>query len=96
MIEQPVDVTERRWVITGPSYQVQFWQKLNDPGPPLVPLWESEVHRLSEVSDVREILDWAKSNTAGRLVVIHAEVDRGDNTGLVGLYGSDPTRSTPE
>jgi len=91
--ERPVDVTESRWVVDKPSYQVHFWRQCNDPEPPTVPLWASEIHRLVGVSDVADALDWAQAHAGGRRVVLYAEVDRGPNVGLVQLRGVDPTRT---
>lgn len=90
--ERPVDVTESRWVVGEPSYQVQFWRQLSDPEPPLMPLWESEVHRLVGVNDVADALGWAEAHAGGRRIVIYAEIDRGPNVGLVRVRGVDPTR----
>lgn len=90
--ERPIQIDEIRWVVLKPSYQVQYWRKLNDPLPPLVPMWESELHRIDGVEDVEEALAWAEANANGRRVVLYAEVDRGPEAGLVCLRGVDPTR----
>jgi hypothetical protein len=90
--ERPVDVMESRWVVSQPSYQVQFWHQLNDPEPPLVPLWSCYSTRLVGVSEATEALAWAEARANGRRIVLYAEVDRGDDVGLVRLHGIDPTR----
>jgi hypothetical protein len=91
--ERPIEIDESRWVVGEPSYQIQFWRKMNDPAPPLVPMWASELHRIVGVEDVEEALAWAEANAAGRRVVVYAEVDRAPNIGLVRLRGKDPTRT---
>jgi hypothetical protein len=91
MIEEyPIEL-EARWVVDQPTYQVVFWHKLNDPDPPLVPLWSEEPHRLRDVVDVSEVLTWANAHAEGREVAIYAEVDRGPDQGLVLVVGRDPT-----
>ena len=87
------NVLEPRWVVEEPSYRVVFWTKLNDPEPPLVPLWSETSHTLRGVSDVTQALTWAEENAEGRQVCVYAEVDRGPDLGFVLLRGTDPTRA---
>lgn len=92
MRELPVDIAESRWVEDQPTYQVHFWTKLNDPGPPFAPLWSKDAYRLAGVTDVHDVLEWAKARANGREIAIYAEVDRGHDRGDVRLVGVDPTR----
>lgn len=91
--EQPVDVLESRWVVDTPTYQVHFWRQRSNPRPPAKPLWSSELHRLVGVRSVHEALEWAESHAGSRTVAVYAEVDRGEDLGLVLIYGTDPTRA---
>lgn len=93
MIEDlPVDMSESRWVVEAPSYQIHFWKQLSTPAPPARPLWESDLHRLVGIGSVDEALQWAEAHSDGRMIAVYAEVDRGEaNRGLVLLKGTDPT-----
>jgi hypothetical protein len=77
--------------LTNRPIQVVFWYKLNDPDPPLVPLWSEEPHRLRGIADVSEVLAWAEAKANGRDLTIYAEIDRGPDRGLVLVRGVDPT-----
>jgi hypothetical protein len=97
MEELEIDIHEGRWAEPthpdGPAstYQVEFWTKLNDPGPPLAPLWSVEATRLTGVQNVREVLAWADKRAEGREVTVYVEVNRGPDAGRVRLVGVDPT-----
>lgn len=92
MIEElPVDIAEARWVEDSPTYQVVFWKRMNDPEPPLRPMWWSDATRLAGVGDIREVLEWAEAHAEGREIAIYAELDRGKEHGNVRLLGIDPT-----
>jgi hypothetical protein len=90
--EEPADTTEGRWVVEHPTYRVEFWERLSNPEPPLVPMWSSYVIRLRGAGDVHEAIAWADANAHGRSVAVYAEVDRGPEHGHVLLLGTDPTR----
>lgn len=96
MEELEIDIREGRWAEpTEPdgaasTYQVEFWTKLNDPAPPLAPMWHVETIRLAGARDVREALAWADERAEGRHVTVYVEVDRG-GLGRVRLVGVDPT-----
>jgi len=77
--------------LTNRPIQVVFWYKLNDPDPPLVPLWSEEPHRLRGIADVSEVLAWAEAKANGRDLTIYAAIDRGPDRGLVLVRGVDPT-----
>jgi hypothetical protein len=95
--EAEFDIRESRWAEpaepAGPAstYQVEFWTKLNDPPPPLAPMWQVETTRLVGARDVREVLAWAEKRAESRDVTIYVEVNRGPNAGRVRLVGVDPT-----
>jgi hypothetical protein len=97
MDELEIDVRESRWdeptEPAGPAsvYQVEFWTQLNDPPPPLAPMWQVEPIRLAGARDVREVLAWADERAQGRKVTIYVEVNRGPDAGRVRLVGVDPT-----
>lgn len=97
MDETEIDLTESRWAEPAEpadaalTYQVEFWTKLNDPPPPLAPMWHVETTRLSGARDVREVLAWAEERVRGRNLTIYAEVNRGADAGRVRLVGVDPT-----
>ena len=101
MEEQAIDLREGRWAEPnepdGPAstYQVEFWTKLNDPQPPLAPMWHRDVTRLVGVTDVREVTEWAEGHREGRHVTIYVEVDRG-GLGRIRLVGVDPTWGNAE
>jgi hypothetical protein len=89
--EEPVDITEARWVVSHPTYRVEFWERLSNPEPPLVPMWASYVIRLRGAKDAHEAIAWAEANAHGRDITVYAEVDRGPEHGHVLLVGRDPT-----
>lgn len=89
--ERPVDRYEVRWVEDEPTYQVHFWKRLNAPDPPLRPMWLQDSYRLTGVAGVQEAHEWAQARADGRDIAIYAELDRGDQHGLVRLMGFDPT-----
>jgi hypothetical protein len=91
MEELPVDIAEARWYEDEPTYQVVFWQKLNDPDPPLRPMWWSHSTRLAGVKDIYEVLEWAEAHADGRDIAIYVELDRGKENGNIRLLGVDPT-----
>lgn len=97
MEESEIDIREARWAeptdpdVPASVYQVEFWTKLNDPAPPLAPMWQVETTRLAGVRDVRDALAWADERAAGRNVTIYVEVNRGPDMGRVRLIGVDPT-----
>lgn len=88
---EPVDIEQPRWVVREPTYLVQFWEKLSDPEPPVVPFWSCYSVRLRGVRDIEEAISWAETNAANREIALYAEVDRGDQHGDVLLRGWDPT-----
>ena len=55
-------------------------------------IYTSRWFELKAVSNVREVLAWAEENAAGRLYVVYAAVRRGDDAGLVRVFGIDPTK----
>ena len=82
-----------RWEYEAVAYRVYFWELMGghtvSPAPVV---WGSDEYELTDVRDVGEVLEWAKSNANGRGFTAYAVVDRGPNDhGLVQLFGVDPT-----
>jgi hypothetical protein len=46
---------------------------------------------LEGAHNAREVLAWAEENAAGRSYVVFAAVERGQDRGLVRIFGIDPT-----
>ncbi len=91
----PVDPRDTRWSINLPAYRVYFWKKGTGPvGHP-----EDRVghmayeYELSSCHNVREALAWADENAGNdRTYTLYAVCSRGDDNGLVRLFGIDPTK----
>jgi len=83
-----VDVTsanpqDTTWLTELPLYRVYFWRGSS-----------SYEYELRGCHNVREAIAWAEENAgAERSFTLYAVVDRGNERGLVRLFGIDPTRN---
>lgn len=94
MIEhKPVSVDDDRWEHEATVYRVYFWKQISFPEPPDKPMWFCDPQQILGASDVVEVLGWAEANADGRRFTVYVEVNRGTNTGLVHIYGIDPTKA---
>jgi hypothetical protein len=78
-----------------PVYVVEFWRPLGPPrSPDSVPAHESSEWVLRDITDVTEVLAWAKENAGqDRTYTVHvASILENGRSDLIHLYGVDPTR----
>ena len=96
MRASPIDPRDTEWECSDPAYRVYFWSQ---PTSPLV-AYTSYEWRITDASDVHEVVAWAESERRGRtyeLFVEHTDRmesrDEGwtDAPGLIRLAGSNPT-----
>jgi hypothetical protein len=83
-----------RWEVSVPSYRVDFWRHLADELPDTPPEkvgYERDSYHLSDVTDVEEVLEWARANQGEKSYVIHVMVQSGTEAGTIRLHGIDPT-----
>ena len=97
MIIEGVDPRDTQWEADWPVYRVYFWHQ--PPAPPRVAqehaMWHCDEYRLSEVTDVEEVLDWARNRArADQTFVIYLEQRDAERSGLVRLIGVDPNSAT--
>lgn len=94
---QGVDPRDIEWEVDRPVYRVYFWHR--PPAPPGVAPehagWHCDEHRLNDVADVIEVIDWARGRSrSDQTFVIYVEQRDGNRSGLVRLLGADPNRAT--
>ena len=53
--------------------------------------YEVDEWLVTGAGDVTEVIDWASAKAAGRTYTLYAVHDRGDERGLIHLFGVDPT-----
>jgi hypothetical protein len=93
MIIEGVDPRDTQWETDWPVYRVYFWHQ--PPAPPGVAqghvMWHCDEYRLSEATDVEEVLGWARSSARrDQTWVVYVEHRDGQRSGLVRLFGTDP------
>jgi hypothetical protein len=93
MIVDGVDPRDTRWEVDWPVYRVYFWHQ--PPAPAGVAqehvMWHCDEYRLTDVTDVEEVLDWARNHArSDQTFVIYVEQRDGQRSGLVRLFGVDP------
>lgn len=93
MIIEGVDPRDTQWEVDWPVYRVYFWHQ--PPAPAGVAqehaMWHCDEYRLSDVADVGEVLDWARSKArSDQTFVIYVEQRDAQRSGLVRLFGVDP------
>ncbi len=96
MIVEGVDPRNIEWEVDRPAYRVYFWHQPPAPAgvAPTELMWHCEEYRLSDVTDVEEILGWARARaTPDQTVVVYAECGDLGRSGLVRLWGVDPSDS---
>ena len=94
MIIQGVDPRDTQWEVDRPVYRVYFWHQ--PPAPAGVPEehagWHCDEYRLSDVTDVEQVLGWARTTArADQTFVLYLEQGDAERRGLVRLLGTDPT-----
>jgi hypothetical protein len=94
---QPVDPRDTSWEVSLPAYRVYFWKRRAGSVPEGVPTervgYSSREFELTGFHNIREVLAWADENAGSdRTYTLYAVVSRGEERGLVRLYGVDPTR----
>ncbi|MGN6131939.1 MAG: hypothetical protein ACTHOK_16475 [Nocardioidaceae bacterium] len=98
MRDDSVDPRDTEWECDNPAYRVYFWrQQTPPPGiPPEQMGWESHEHRLTDVTDVHQVIAWAEERlpTHERYVLYVEQSDAG-SPGLVRLAGVGPTEGEP-
>lgn len=97
VIVQEIDPRDSEWEVERPIYRVYFWRQ--PPTPKGVPQelvgFQSDEYQLSEVRDVGEVLDWARTTaTVDQTFTLYVEHPCGDSVGLIQLAGRDPTALT--
>ena len=97
MIIEGVDPRDTRWEVDWPVYRVYFWHQ--PPAPPGVAqeqvMWHCDEYRLSEATDVEEVLDWARSSARpDQTFTLYVEHRDAHGSGLVRLLGVDPNSAT--
>jgi hypothetical protein len=97
VIVQGIDPRDTEWEVEGPAYRVYFWrQPLAPEGVPQeLVMFHSYEYRLTEASDVGEVLDWARATAEpDQTFTLYVEHRHGDSLGLIHLMGVDPTVPT--
>lgn len=93
MIIDGDDPRDTEWEVDRPVYRVYFWhQPEARPGAAQRhAMWHCDEYRLSDATDVQEVLDWAR-NTArsDQTFVIYVEQREAQRSGLARLLGVDP------
>jgi hypothetical protein len=97
VIVDGADPRDTRWEADRPVYRVYFWHQ--PPAPPGVAqehvMWHCDEYRLSDVTDVEEVLAWARGTARpDQTYVVYVEQRDGDRSGLVRLLGTDPSTAT--
>jgi hypothetical protein len=93
VIVEGVDPRDTQWKVDWPVYRVYFWHQ--PPAPAGVPqehaMWHCDEYRLSDVADIEEVLDWARTTArSNQTFVIYVEQRDAQQSGLVRLSGVDP------
>lgn len=97
MIIEGVDPRDTTWETDWPVYRVYFWNQ--PPAPPGIAqaqvMWNCDEYRLSEATDVQEVLEWAHSRARpDQTFVLYVEHHDGHSSGLVRLFGTDPNEAS--
>jgi hypothetical protein len=93
MDARSVDPRNSLWTAEPSGYRVDFWRPLgpipDDRG--LGAPYEADERLITGAGDVTEVIDWANAKAGGRTYTLYAVHDRGDEGGLIHLFGVDPT-----
>lgn len=94
-----VDPRDTQWESDRPVYRVYFWHQPS--APPGVAqkhaMWSCDEYRLSDATDVEEVLDWARSTArSDQTFVVYVEQRDAQRRGLVRLLGVDPNSATSD
>lgn len=94
MFVEGVDPRDIEWEVDEPVYRVYLWHQ--PPAPPGVAqehvMWHCSEHRMTEVVDIEEVLDWARSTARpDQTYTVYVEHRDSGRPGLVRLLGEDPT-----
>lgn len=87
------DHAEPRELNPCPNYRVNFWERRNPKSS-----WSLNAYVLFDVSDAKEVLNWAEQHAAGRPYEILVEVEEEEvhalatprTAALVRLFGENP------
>jgi len=93
MDARSVDPRDSLWTAEPSEYRIDFWRPRgpipDDRG--LGAAYEADEWLVTGAGDVTEVIDWANAKAAGRTYTLYAVHDRGDERGLIHLFGVDPT-----
>jgi hypothetical protein len=81
-----------RWIADEPTYRVDFWHPISpeSPATSLATGYKQDSCHVSD-ADIDEVVDWAHREANGRTIAIYVAYARGDEPGLIMLFGADPT-----
>jgi hypothetical protein len=94
VIIEKIDPRDISWEVDQPAYRVYFWhQQVAPVGIPQEHMgYVCDENRLVGATDVREVLDWATSESRpDQTFTLYAEYSHDGERGLVRLVGTDPT-----
>jgi hypothetical protein len=91
-----VDPRDTLWEVDRPTFRVYFWHQQAAPAdiPQHVMAYVSDEYRLTEASDVFEVIAWARATARDeQTFTLYVEQDSDVGPGLIRLAGVDPTEN---